>query len=118
MDAERFFEIAVPYYIARSQLVFLSSKGRIHFSIGGEGSWTLVLGDIEQPIARGLVGEADLSIWFSAPAFKSFLAGTLDPRPAIRAGEFKAQGNVQLLQWLGLLLATPKSGFRVRMGLA
>lgn len=118
MDARSFFEVTMPYFIMRSLFVFLYTKGCIHFSIEGEGSWTLELGNIQQPVAPGLLGKPDLEVHFTTGAFKAFVTGTLDPRPAIRSGEFRAEGDLQLLEHLGALLAAPKSPFRARVGLA
>lgn len=109
VSAQGFFEAAIPFCIARSMLTFLCTKGRIHFSIENEGSWTLELGNVKAPITRGLVGAPDLAVWYSERAFASFLDGSLDPRSAIRSGEFTASGDVHLLARLADILITPKA---------
>lgn len=118
MDASRFFESAIPYFICQSLEAFMASKGIIHFSIEGQGSWTVSLGNIEEPIARGLVGSPDLAVWYSEAAFAAFLDGTMDARAVIRSGDFSARGNVQLLEKLGRLMLPANGMMKVRVGLA
>lgn len=118
MDATQFFETAVPYFICRGLSTFLSSRGVIHFSIERAGTWTVQLGNLEAPIERGLVGSADLAVWYSSRAFESFLDGTMNPKEVIKAGEFLASGDLQLLEQLGRVLAAPPMGMGVRVGQA
>jgi hypothetical protein len=118
MTAHRFFESAIPFFILRSMFAFLVTRGRIHFEVEGEGSWTLHLGNVGEPVSRGLVGLADLEVWFSSAAFDAFVSGTLDPKPAMRRGEFKVKGDVRLLEQLSAILAPPKRGFRQRIAIA
>jgi hypothetical protein len=119
MDATKFFEDAVPFFICRGLTAFLASRGVIHFSVEGQGAWTLHLGNLDAPISRGLVGRADLAVWYSTRAFEAFLEGTLVPREVVRAGEFVASGDVGLLVELGRVLAAPKNGlFGMRVGVA
>ena len=118
MDPTHFFETAVPYFICRGLTAFLSSRGTIQFSIEGAGAWTVQLGNLDAPISRGLVGTADLAVWYSSRAFDSFLDGTMNPKEVIRAGEFIASGDLRLLEQLGRVLAAPKGGLGIRVGLA
>lgn len=118
MNASRFFESAIPYFICQSLEAFMASKGIIHFSIDGQGSWTVALGNIEEPITRGLVGKPDLVVWYSDAAFAAFLDGTMDARAVIKSGDFSARGDVQLLEKLGRLLLPNRAPIGIRVGLA
>jgi hypothetical protein len=118
MTAHRFFESAIPFFILRSMFAFLVTRGRIHFQVEGEGTWTLHLGNVSDPVSRGLSGLPDLEVWFSSTAFQSFVSGTLDPKPAIKRGDFRVKGDVRLLEQLGAILAPPKRGFRQRIAVA
>jgi SCP-2 sterol transfer family protein len=118
MTAHRFFETAIPFFIFRSMFAFIVTRGRIHFEVEGEGSWTLELGNVGEPVLRGLVGMPDLEVWFSSTAFESFVSGTLNPKPALQRGEFRVKGDVRLLENLGAILTPPKRGFRQRIALA
>jgi hypothetical protein len=118
MDPAAFFESAIPFFICRGFAAFMSSHGVIHFSVEGSGAWTVQLGNLDEPITRGLVGTPDLAVWYSARAFQSFLDGTMKPREVIRAGEFIASGNVRLLEALGKVLAAPRGPLGIRVGLA
>ena len=118
MDATQFFETAVPYFICRGLSAFLSARGVIQFSIEGAGAWTVELGNLDARITRGLVGQADLAVWYSERAFSSFLDGTMNPKEVIRAGEFIASGDLKLLEQLGRVLAAPPGGMGIRVGQA
>jgi hypothetical protein len=102
---ETFFERQLPTLVLQSLHDFVLQQGLVHFVAGGE-QWSFAFG-AEEPIQRGLVGEADLELRFSQGAFEQFLEGTLDAPAAVRAGEVSGSGDFELLERFARILRPP-----------
>ncbi len=104
MEAQRFFEVAVPQMVSKHLESFLDARGSIAFSIHGEGQWTIQLGDIDSPVVDEFVADADLRLWLSPEAFEEFITGDLDGVEALINGDLVVAGNTLLLETVGYLL--------------
>ncbi len=62
----------------------------------GDAAWTLTFGDVEEPVKKGPTPKAALRLRFTPPAFEAFIDGSLDPVAAIRKGDVKASGELEL----------------------
>ncbi|MBI3183271.1 MAG: SCP2 sterol-binding domain-containing protein [Myxococcales bacterium] len=105
----KFFERLLPLACVQRADDFFGYSGSIAFSIlgPGGGEWTFTFADPE-PVQKGFSAEADLRLWFTGAAFEAFVGGTLDAAEAVKAGEVRAEGEVDLLQDFGGLLMPPQ----------
>jgi len=108
MDTQRFFDVALPTMILKQWDLFRTLKGSISVQIDGVGSWTVQLGNIQEPIGPPKEG-SDLRLWFTPNAFQEFIDGQLDVVSAARLGSVKGDGNFGLLERLAGLLQPPTS---------
>lgn len=97
------FERTLPALLASRFDDFLEVSGSISFRVG-DGAWTLNFGDVAEPVKAGVMRDATLRLDFTPPAFEAFIEGTLDPVAAIRSGEVKAKGDLELLAIFATLL--------------
>ncbi|HEY0881221.1 MAG TPA: SCP2 sterol-binding domain-containing protein [Archangium sp.] len=102
---EQFFQRQLPVLVLQSLHDFVLQEGLVHFVVGDD-TWSFAFG-AEEPIQRGLVGDADLELRFSQSAFEQFLEGTLDAPAAVRAGEVSGSGDFTLLERFARILRPP-----------
>jgi hypothetical protein len=115
MDAERFFEVAIPSVVTRDVDRFLLMQGSIAIKVKGEGAWTLHLGNIEEPVAEGFDARADLRVWFTAQGFERFITGSSNARELVREKDIVYQGDSSLLQNLGFLMTPGDTPLGMRL---
>jgi hypothetical protein len=115
MDARRFFTSAIPTAIARDFEQFMALSGTIACQVRGVGSWTLHLGNVEEPIVEGFDNHADLKVWFTQKSFDDFLGGKLNAKVIMKEREIAYAGDVALLERLGYLLAPGGSPLATRL---
>ncbi|MGV3621202.1 MAG: SCP2 sterol-binding domain-containing protein [Archangium sp.] len=97
------FEKTLPALLVSRFDDFLAVDGEIAFTVGGQ-SWTLSFADVEEPVKAGASKEATLKLRFTEAAFTSFIEGTLDVPNAVRGGEVKASGDLELFATLATLM--------------
>ena len=104
MDANRFFDVALPQLAAEHSGVFAALHGRIAFIVRDTGEWTVQLGVANAPVLSGAARDADLVLSFHRGAFLDFVQGTLDIQTAVEQGEVAFDGDLTALTRLGRLL--------------
>ncbi|MCP4502093.1 MAG: SCP2 sterol-binding domain-containing protein [Deltaproteobacteria bacterium] len=109
MDAQRFFDIAIPELAAQKDALFSSLHGRLAFIIKDVGQWTVHLGNADIPVVAEAERDADLVLSFEALAFEEFLAGTLDLQEAMSKNRIAHDGDLKVLQHFSRLLQGPSS---------
>jgi hypothetical protein len=95
---------------------FASTTGTIVFVVDDVGAWTFRMGNLEAPVAAGIAADRGLTLYFSALAFESFIAGAADVGALARDGGLHASGDLGLLERFGLFLQPPKSALSWRLG--
>jgi hypothetical protein len=103
--AKSFFQRLLPGLVVARFDDFLATRGSVAFEVSGAGGgqWTFHFADPD-PIREGFDGEADLQLTFDADAFEAFVGGTLDAADAVARGAVSAEGDVELLSALGVLM--------------
>jgi hypothetical protein len=103
--AQSFFERLLPGLVVSRFDDFLATRGAVAFDVQGPGGgqWTFHFADPD-PIRDGFDADADLRLTFEADAFEAFVSGTLDAAEAVSRGAVSAEGDVELLSALGVLM--------------
>ena len=114
MDTKRFFNVALPHMITKQWDVFRALKGSVSIQIKEQGSWTINLGNIQDPI-ESTGNDSDLNLWFLPEAFQGFINGDLDIISAAQEGAVKGQGDFRLLERLGSLFNPPTSALGIML---
>ncbi len=109
MDAQRFFDIAVPELAKTKASLFGTLTGTLAFIVRGVGAWTVHLGDSAHPVEHEALKNADLVLSFDAPVFEEFLAGTLDLAQALEGNHIAHDGDLSVLLSFSRLLQQPSS---------
>lgn len=112
--ARRFFMAVLPQHVSSNVEKFAALAGSIAFYVRGQGKWTVRLGDLESPVVEGMAEDADLSLWFAADAFAGFVDGKLDAAQAIAKDQVRFDGDVNLLEKFGFLLAASSNAVSAR----
>jgi hypothetical protein len=115
MDAQRFFEVAIPAAVVRDVERFLCMHGSIAIKVRGVGAWTLRLGNVDQPVSEGFDARAELKLWFTERGFDRFASGDGKAGRMIYDREVAFDGDRNLLQDLGLLLTPTDSPLGTRL---
>ena len=115
MDAQRFFEIAIPSVITRDVDRFLLMQGSIAIKVKGAGAWTLRLGNLDEPVTEQFDARAELKVWFSARGFERFVDGSSSARQLVQDGGIAYDGDPALLQHLGFLMTPGDTPLGMRL---
>jgi hypothetical protein len=110
---ERFFLKDLPAAIVRELARFKGLHGSIAFSCGGR-KFTVLLGDLEQPVIQGFLRSADVKLWFFDDAFERFLAG----HSVLGKKSLKVQGDLDVLDRFGRFLQPADNKLSVRFATA
>lgn len=97
------FEKTLPALLVSRFDDFLAVDGEISFTVGAQ-SWTLSFADVDEPVKAGAAKDATLKLQFSEAAFEKFIEGTLDVPAAVRGGDVKARGDLELFATLATLM--------------
>jgi hypothetical protein len=71
MSPERFFLTLLPTMVHAQLVRFAGTSGRLSFRCAGE-SYTVQLGNVDEPVTRGFDPHADVCVWFFGDAFERF----------------------------------------------
>lgn len=111
MTAERFFLTLLPTMVHAQFVRFAGATGRLSFRCGDE-SYTVQLGNVDEPVVRGFDPGADVCVWFFGDALERFVRG----EPLVGKKDRVLKGDAAVLQAFGALLQPAHSSLSVRFG--
>lgn len=116
MTPERFFTVAVVHAISERLKEFGAMRGVITFEVAGDKTYTVRLGNVEQPVIEGWEGPSNLWLTFEKDAFAAFTQGTLDLAGALDSRSLRVRGNPSFLSQFAQLMQARTSPLGARLG--